>query len=54
MPEYWIIAPYHADKPAIWERVWQFDLQAGVISIGWSQLGYISQLSKHDLSKAMY
>ena len=36
MPRYWIIAPYHADRPEWWERVWEFDLANNLISIGWS------------------
>jgi restriction system protein len=49
MPRYWVIAPYHADEPKAWESVWKFDLENGIISIGWSQLGDISSLSEEQL-----
>src|SRR5438094_4196323 len=49
MPRYWVIAPYHADRPDEWERVWQFDLENNLISIGWAKLGNISDLNEHDL-----
>ncbi len=32
MPRYWVIAPYHADRPQLWERVWKYDLDNGIIS----------------------
>jgi len=52
-PRYWVIAPYHADRPELWERVWQFDLDHGLISIGWSRLGDVSQLSYDELKEAV-
>ena len=49
MSRYWVIAPYHANKPDVWERVWKFDLARGVISIGWRQLGDVSNLTEEQL-----
>src|SRR5688572_24655929 len=48
MTKYWVIAPYEANLPAF-EKVWQFDLVNGVISIGWQELGDISTLDKDEL-----
>jgi restriction system protein len=48
-----VIAPYHADQPEDWQRVWDFDLQNGIISIGWRELGDVSKLSKQELSAAI-
>jgi len=53
MPQYWVVAPYHADRPELWEKVWQFDLDHGLISIGWSKLGDVSQLNLDELKEAV-
>jgi hypothetical protein len=45
MPRYWVVAPYLAELPDDWEKVWHFDLQIGVISIGW---GILEDASKYD------
>lgn len=31
MSRYLVTAPYHATGPEVWERIWQFDLENGVI-----------------------
>jgi hypothetical protein len=49
MPRYWVIAPYHAEEPAAWDRVWKFDLENSIISIGFSGLGDVSSLSEEQL-----
>src|SRR4051794_2346670 len=49
MRDYWAIAPYHADEPDDWEQVWRFDLEHGMISIGWARLGDVSALSEDEL-----
>jgi restriction system protein len=49
MPRYWVISPYHADKPELWEKVWKFDLEHGLISIGWRELGDFSSLDEDNL-----
>ena len=51
MPRYWVIAPYHADRPELWEKVWQWDLQHNIISVGWSEVGDVSSLSENQLSE---
>lgn len=51
MPAYWIIAPYHADKPELWDQVWNYDLAHNLISIGWGELGDASSLDEDQLKK---
>ena len=50
MPRYWVIAPVESKPPQLFDRVWEFDLANNIISIGWNQLGDISQLSKEALA----
>ena len=50
MPRYWIIAPVEANPPDLFDKVWQFDLANNLISIGWSQLGDVSKLSRDELA----
>lgn len=51
MSRYWVIAPYDATKHDIWENIWQFDLDNNCISIGWGNLGDVSQYDKDKLRK---
>lgn len=53
MSRYWVMAPYHADQPEIWERVWQFNLDNGLISIGWKELGDFSEYREEELREAI-
>lgn len=53
MTRYWVIAPFDVRLPEIWERVWQFDLANGIISIGWGKLGDPSNLSESELKDAL-
>jgi TPR repeat protein len=46
---YWVIAPYSADSPDEWQRIWEFDLANSTISIGWEELGDISLLDAQSL-----
>jgi restriction system protein len=50
MPRYWIIAPVESKPAEMFDRVWQFDLANGLISIGWKKLGDVSKLSRDELS----
>ncbi len=52
MPRYWVVAPF--ENKDFFERVWQFDLANGVISIGWSDLGDISAYPDKDSLRAAY
>src|SRR5689334_16810733 len=53
MAGYWVIAPVESDPSEVFDKVWQFDLANNVISIGWSQLGDVSKMSREGLSKAV-
>lgn len=39
MSRYWVISPYDATRPKIWQQMWQFDLDNAVIAVGWRELG---------------
>jgi hypothetical protein len=49
MPRYWAIAPCYSEDPDLWDAVWNFDLEQGVISIGWAALGDVSALDVADI-----
>jgi hypothetical protein len=50
---YWVIAPFHADDPEVFDAIWSFDLKEGIISIGWAELGDISRLTEADIRDAL-
>ena len=47
----WVIAPlyYNSDHPERWEKVWNYDHEEGIISIGWGELGNISALDEDEI-----
>jgi hypothetical protein len=53
MPRYWVMAPIESTKPALFNKVWEFDLANNTISIGWSQLGDVSTMSRQELTDAV-
>ena len=53
MPRYWVIAPVESKKREFFDRVWQFDVANNLISIGWSELGDFSKMSREALSEAV-
>jgi predicted Mrr-cat superfamily restriction endonuclease len=53
MSRYWVIAPVEAKNPQLFDNVWKFDLANNLISIGWSELGDISEMSREALSEAV-
>jgi restriction system protein len=53
MTRYWVIAPFESKNPEIFDKVWQFDFANNVISIGWSEIGDVSKMSKESLAKAV-
>lgn len=53
MPRYWVIAPFSSIEADMFERVWEFDLANGCISIGWSRLGDVSALDRQTLATAV-
>ena len=50
MARYWIIAPVDSKPTELFDKVWQFDIANNLISIGWKQLGDISNMSREELS----
>jgi len=53
MPRYWMIAPVESKPSEMFDKVWQFDIANNLISIGWNQLGDVSQMSREKLSEAV-
>ena len=53
MPRHWVVAPVESKNPDLFDKVWQFDLANNIISIGWSELGDISKMSREMLSDAI-
>jgi len=49
--KYWVIAPYHYDRPEIWQKVWALNEHDGFISLGWRQMRNVSGLSKKEIQK---
>ncbi|MDQ2920322.1 MAG: hypothetical protein M3R52_01715 [Acidobacteriota bacterium] len=48
MPRYWVMAPYHADKPELWDRVWKYNLEHDIISIN-NLFGFqVGKLGRHE------
>jgi len=39
MKRYWVIAPYSAEQPVIFDKAWGYDLQNGTIAVGWVKIG---------------
>ena len=50
MVRYWVIAPYNYEDREAFDTSWSYDRANGVITIGWSELGDLSGLSKEDIS----
>lgn len=53
MSRYWVIAPVESKNSQLFDNVWQFDIENSLISIGWSELGDISKMTKEALSAAV-
>jgi restriction system protein len=53
MTRYWVIAPFQSKNSEAFDKVWQFDLANNVISIGWSQIGDVSKMSREGLIEAV-
>ncbi len=50
---FWVISPYKSGYPTVLERVWQFDLKNNMISIGWKELGDVSNYDKGQLENVL-
>ena len=53
MTRHWVIAPVRARPPERFDNVWQFDLANNIITIGYPELGDISNMSLQDLTEAV-
>ncbi|MCG5529080.1 MULTISPECIES: endonuclease NucS domain-containing protein [Halorhodospira] len=53
MPRYWVIAPIDSQPADFFEKVWRFDIENEVISIGWSQFGNVSGMSRGELAEVV-
>ena len=53
MTRHWVIAPVRARPPDRFDNVWQFDLANNIITIGWPELGDISNMSHQALSESV-
>jgi restriction system protein len=51
MPRYWVIAPF--ENKELFDKIWDFDLSNGTISLGWSELGDVSKLDRDELDRAV-
>ena len=45
---YWVITPYHYDRPEEFDQCWRYDRDNGVIAIGWD-LGNLANLSVEEI-----
>ena len=53
MPRYWVMAPVDSKPPERFNKVWQHDLDNGVVSIGWHELGDVTRMSREQLAAAV-
>lgn len=53
MPRYWLMAPVESKPADVFDKVWQFDLEQNVISIGWKLLGDITAMNREELAEAV-
>jgi restriction system protein len=53
MTRYWVIAPVESKKADLFDKVWNFDTSNNLISIGWSELGDITKMSREQLSHSV-
>lgn len=51
MSRTWIIAAVESNPPELFDRVWKFDVENHVISIGWRQLEDVSNLDRNGLAE---
>jgi len=54
MTSYWVISPYNATRPQIFDKVWEYDLEYGTIALGWRELGDISDIKNKSELEAKY
>jgi restriction system protein len=50
MPRYWVIAPIESKPSDLFDKVWRYDVDHNLISIGWSELRDVSRMSREELA----
>ena len=53
MPRYWVMAPFESHPSEVFDKVWQFDITNGLISLGFSGLGDVSHMNREELASAV-
>lgn len=53
MPRYWVMAPIEAHPSEVFDKVWQFDITNGLISLGFGGLGDVSHMNREELASAV-
>ena len=54
MSRNWVITSYHYDDPEVFRKVWEYDHNNGVMGIGWSQMGDLSNLSQEEIERRYF
>ena len=49
MMKIWVIAPYHYERTQAFERMWKYDREKEVVSIGWN-LGNLANLTLEEIA----
>lgn len=53
MTRYWVIAPFEAKNSEVFDKIWQFNRENNLISIGWGKVGDPTKMSHEMLGKAV-
>jgi len=53
MHRYWVIAPVESKPSELFDNVWHFDIDNNLLSIGWVELGDVSNMAKETLRAAV-
>ena len=54
MARNWVITSYHYDDPEVFKKVWDYDHSNSVISIGWSLMGDLANLSEDEIERRYF
>lgn len=53
VPRYWVMAPMESQPAETFDKVWQFDLDSNLISLGFGEIGDVSSMNREDLAAAV-
>ncbi|HEV8070612.1 MAG TPA: endonuclease NucS domain-containing protein [Planctomycetaceae bacterium] len=53
MTRFWVVAPVECQPRELFDKVWQFDVDNNLLSIGWVDLGDVSKMNKEALRAAI-